>query len=31
MDSGIKCALCKFADNTKVCGLVDTLEGRDDI
>ncbi|GAB0179269.1 hypothetical protein GRJ2_000392200 [Grus japonensis] len=31
MDSGIKCALSKFANNTKLCGVVDTLEGRDAI
>ncbi|GAB0196871.1 mitochondrial enolase superfamily member 1 [Grus japonensis] len=29
MDSGIKCTLSKFADNTKLCGVVNTLEGRD--
>ncbi|GAB0207411.1 hypothetical protein GRJ2_003206700 [Grus japonensis] len=29
MDSGIKCTLSKFTDNTKLCGVVDTLEGRD--
>ncbi|GAB0176366.1 mitochondrial enolase superfamily member 1 [Grus japonensis] len=30
MDSGIECTLSKFA-NTKLCGVVDTLEGRDAI
>ncbi|GAB0180630.1 mitochondrial enolase superfamily member 1 [Grus japonensis] len=31
MNSGIECTLSKFADNTKLCGVVDTLEGRDAI
>ncbi|GAB0190188.1 mitochondrial enolase superfamily member 1 [Grus japonensis] len=31
MDSGIECALSKFADDTKLCGVVDTLERRDAI
>ncbi|GAB0190127.1 mitochondrial enolase superfamily member 1 [Grus japonensis] len=31
MDSRIECTLSKFADNTKLCGVVDTLEGRDAI
>ncbi|GAB0179840.1 cAMP-dependent protein kinase inhibitor alpha [Grus japonensis] len=31
MDSGIKCTLSKFADNTKLCGVVNMLEGRDAI
>ena len=29
MDSGIECTLSKFANNTKLCGAADTLEGRD--
>ncbi|GAB0182123.1 mitochondrial enolase superfamily member 1 [Grus japonensis] len=31
MDSGIVCTLSKFANNTKLCGTMDTLEGRDAI
>ena len=31
MDSGTECTLSKFANTTKLCGVVDTLEGRDAI
>ncbi|GAB0205472.1 mitochondrial enolase superfamily member 1 [Grus japonensis] len=31
MDSGIECTLSKFADDTKLCGVVEMLEGRDAI
>ncbi|PKU46095.1 rna-directed dna polymerase from mobile element jockey- hypothetical protein [Limosa lapponica baueri] len=31
MESGIECILGKFADDTKLCGAVDTLEGRNAI
>jgi len=29
VDSGIECALSKFAGDTKLSGMVDTMEGRD--
>ncbi|GAB0180442.1 triadin [Grus japonensis] len=31
MDNGIECTLSKFAHNTKLCGAVNMLEGRDAI
>jgi len=31
IDTGIECTLRNFADNTKLCGAVCTLEGRDAI
>ncbi|GAB0190685.1 mitochondrial enolase superfamily member 1 [Grus japonensis] len=31
MDSGIECTLSKFANNTKLCGVVNMLDGRDAI
>ncbi|GAB0190603.1 cAMP-dependent protein kinase inhibitor alpha [Grus japonensis] len=31
MDSGIEYTLSKFANNTELCGVVGTLEGRDAI
>jgi len=30
-DSGIECTLSQFADDTKLCGVVHILEGRDAI
>ena len=31
MDNGIECTLSKFDDDTKLCGVVNMLEGRDAI
>ena len=30
-DDGIECTLCRFADDTKLSGAVNTLEGRESI
>ncbi|PKU27834.1 rna-directed dna polymerase from mobile element jockey-like [Limosa lapponica baueri] len=30
-DSGIECTLSKFANDTRLCGMVNMLQGRDDI
>jgi len=29
IDRGIECTFSKFVDDTKLCGVVNTLEGRD--
>ncbi|RMC10134.1 hypothetical protein DUI87_12933 [Hirundo rustica rustica] len=29
MDSGTECGFSKFVDDTKLCGAIDTLKGRD--
>jgi len=29
MDSGVECTLSKFDNDTKMCGVVNMLEGRD--
>jgi len=31
MDGGTECTLSKLADDAKLCGVIDTLEGRDAI
>jgi len=31
MDSGTECTLSKFSDDTKLCGVINMLEGRDAI
>jgi len=31
MDSGTECTFSKFADDTKLCDVLDMLEGRDAI
>lgn len=30
MDSGMECTLSKFVNNTKLCGVVNKLEGKEE-